>query len=124
MSQLLTPSGAHNSKSASIAGSTKSRTASLLSNWSTSSQRSVVESNGLSITERFFFKTAPDKQQVLMCIALRVRMPKDTDASPARIVDLVRIAQAKHYRLSSWVDHSTLGAVPFCDKAKDLPTNY
>ncbi|KAJ3233029.1 hypothetical protein HDU81_002543 [Chytriomyces hyalinus] len=121
--QLLTPSAADNSKSASIAGSTKSRTGSLLSNWSTSS-RSVVESNALSITERFFFKTAPDKQQVLMCIALRVRMPKDTDASPARIVDLVRIAQSKHYRLSSWVDHETLAALPFCETANDLPTNY
>ncbi|TPX77019.1 hypothetical protein CcCBS67573_g01684 [Chytriomyces confervae] len=123
MPQHLSPATAHNSRSASIAGSTKSKS-SILSSWSMSSQRSVVESNGLSITERFFFKTAPDKQQVLMCISLRVRMPKQTDPSPARIIDLLRIAQAKHYRLSSWVDHETLGALPFCEKAKDLPTNY
>ncbi|KAI8614119.1 hypothetical protein BC830DRAFT_1065850 [Chytriomyces sp. MP71] len=125
----LSPSSALNSgnkgsRSPSIAGSTKSKS-SFLSFRSTASSRSVVEENGLSITERFFFKTAPNKQQVLMCIMLRLRMPPSVQAfDPARVVDLVRIAQAKHYRLSAWVDHETLGALPFCEKASDLPTNY
>ncbi|KAI8611932.1 hypothetical protein BC830DRAFT_1171483 [Chytriomyces sp. MP71] len=117
-------SGNKGSKNPSIAGSTKSKS-SFLSFRSTASSRSVVEENGLSITERFFFKTAPNKQQVLMCIMLRLRMPPSVQAfDPARVVDLVRIAQAKHYRLSAWVDHETLGALPFCEKASDLPTNY
>ncbi|KAJ3297836.1 hypothetical protein HDU79_001953 [Rhizoclosmatium sp. JEL0117] len=88
--------------------------------------KNVVEVNGLGITERFFYKTPPHKQQVLMCIMLRVRLPPQCNniLDPQRIVDLTKIAQAKHYRLSASIDHDTLTALPFAENAKDLPLNY
>ncbi|KAJ3025737.1 UNVERIFIED_CONTAM: hypothetical protein HDU68_006758 [Siphonaria sp. JEL0065] len=122
--QLSVPNGNVKQAKSIAGGSTKSK-ASWLSFRSSKSSKSVVESNGLSITERFFFKTAPNKQQVLMCIMLRVRLPEQSPSiTPQRIVDLVRIAQAKHYRLSAWIDHDSLGALPFADKAGDLPCCY
>ncbi|KAJ3205367.1 hypothetical protein HDU82_005246 [Entophlyctis luteolus] len=123
------PAGAKAPKAAkgprSVAGvSTKSK-ASWFSFRSSRSGQQVVQENGLGITERFFYKTAPNKQQVLMCIMLRVRLPEQSPSiTPERIVELLKIAQARHYRLSSWVDHESLGAIPFAEKASDLPTSY
>ncbi|KAJ3105115.1 hypothetical protein HK100_003958 [Physocladia obscura] len=106
-------------------GSTRSKASWFSFKSSRSRSTPVVEDNSLSITERFFFKTAPSKQQVLMCILVRIRLPPACDnVAPARIVDLLRIAQAKHYRLSAWIDHESLGALPFADKAANLPTSY
>ncbi|KAJ3132729.1 hypothetical protein HK100_005080 [Physocladia obscura] len=106
-------------------GSTRSKASWFSFKSSRSRNTPVVEDNSLSITERFFFKTAPSKQQVLMCILVRIRLPPACDnVAPARIVDLLRIAQAKHYRLSAWIDHESLGALPFADKAANLPTSY
>ncbi|KAJ3279773.1 hypothetical protein HDU79_000307, partial [Rhizoclosmatium sp. JEL0117] len=106
----------------SIAPSTKSKS----SIFSFRQPKNVVESNGLGITERFFYKTPPNKQQVLMCIMLRVRLPPQCNGvtDPQRIVDLTKIAQSKHYRLSAWIDHDSLNALPFAENAKDLPLNY
>ncbi|KAJ3069309.1 hypothetical protein HDU98_007645 [Podochytrium sp. JEL0797] len=109
----------------SIGGASTKSKASFFSFRSHRSVASVVSDNGLSIGERFFFKTAPSKQQVLMSIFLRVRMPPQTTTlSPQRIVDLVKVAQAKHYRLSAYVDHQSLGALPLADNAAMLPLNY
>ncbi|KAJ3267175.1 hypothetical protein HDU77_005378 [Chytriomyces hyalinus] len=97
------------------------------SSFVSTAKRPVVMPGGLSITERFFFKIPPTKQQVLMCIMVRVRLPPSAPVgphTPNRIIDLLRIAQSKHYRLSSWIDKESMSAIPFCDKAANLPTAY
>ncbi|KAI8607174.1 hypothetical protein BC830DRAFT_1175610, partial [Chytriomyces sp. MP71] len=88
----------------------------------------VVEARGLSITERFFFKTPASKPQVLMCIALRIRLPQSVRGvghhTAVRVVDLLRLAQAQHYRLASYIDQNKFVAVRFADTADKLPTAY
>ncbi|KAJ3355083.1 hypothetical protein HDU83_003980 [Entophlyctis luteolus] len=87
--------------------------------------KSVVPQNGLGITERFFYSSPNDKQQVLMTIMLRIRLPPaSAEITPARIVDLIKIAQAKHYRLSARVDSASLTTTLLADKASDLPVSY
>ncbi|KAJ3118653.1 hypothetical protein HDU96_010637 [Phlyctochytrium bullatum] len=85
----------------------------------------VVEEGGLSIVERVFFKSAPGRPQVIMGIILRLRPPPQVkELKVARIIDLLRIAQAKHYRLASSIDPETMIARPMATNAKDLPCNY
>ncbi|KAJ3100248.1 hypothetical protein HDU97_002384 [Phlyctochytrium planicorne] len=85
----------------------------------------VVDEGGLSIVERVFFKSAPGRPQVIMGIILRLRLPPDVkQLKLGRVVDLLKIAQAKHYRLASSIDPETMMAVPLATNAKDLPCNY
>ncbi|KAJ3195807.1 hypothetical protein HDU67_004213, partial [Dinochytrium kinnereticum] len=85
----------------------------------------VVEEGGLSIVERVFFKSAPGRPQVIMGIILRLRPPPQVkELKLERIVDLLKIAQAKHYRLASSIDPETMVAKPMANNAKDLPCNY
>ncbi|KAJ3196367.1 hypothetical protein HK101_009180 [Irineochytrium annulatum] len=85
----------------------------------------VVQEGSLSIVERVFFKSAPGRPQVIMGIILRLRLPPGVPSLRLeRIVDLLRIAQSKHYRLSSYIDPTTMVAHPMARTAKDLPCNY
>ena len=88
-------------------------------------QKNVLDPSGLSVVERVFFKSAPSKPQVIMCIMLRCRLPPTVPKLKLeRIIDLLKIAQSKHYRLASYVDPETMIVHPFADNAKDLPLNY
>ncbi|KAJ3317374.1 hypothetical protein HDU76_001203 [Blyttiomyces sp. JEL0837] len=90
-----------------------------------SSKGPIIEENGLSIVERVFFKSAPGKPQVIMGIMLRLRVPPVVkELRPERIVDLIRLAQARHYRLSSYVDPNSMTCHLLAENAKDLPCNY
>ncbi|KAJ3194631.1 hypothetical protein HK101_002275 [Irineochytrium annulatum] len=85
----------------------------------------VVQEGSLSIVERVFFKSAPGRPQVIMGIILRLRLPPGVPSLKLeRVVDLLRIAQSKHYRLSSYIDPTTMVAHPMAKTAKDLPCNY
>ncbi|KAI9364982.1 hypothetical protein DFJ73DRAFT_756119 [Zopfochytrium polystomum] len=85
----------------------------------------LIDNAGLSIIERVFFKSAPGRPQVIMAILLRLSLPDSAPVfKPARVVDLLRIAQARHFRLSSYVDPETMIAHPLATNARDLPCSY
>ncbi|KAJ3411487.1 hypothetical protein HDV05_002140 [Chytridiales sp. JEL 0842] len=88
-------------------------------------KKPIMPPAGLSVIERVFFKSAPNKPQVIMSILLRLRLPPQIPVlKPERIVDVLRKAQAHHFRLSSYIDPDTMIAHPFADRAKDLPCLY
>ncbi|ORY36490.1 hypothetical protein BCR33DRAFT_855228 [Rhizoclosmatium globosum] len=87
--------------------------------------KNIVDPCGLSIIERVFFKSPPNRPQVIMSLALQFILPPSVkDLDPQRIVDLIRIAQSKHYRCSSFVDPVTMNAHPLAHTADKLPCNY
>ncbi|KAJ3106335.1 hypothetical protein HDU97_006533 [Phlyctochytrium planicorne] len=87
--------------------------------------RKVVDEGGLSIVERVFFKSPPNRPQVIMGIIIRLRLPPGVPVLKLeRVVDLLKWAQSKHYRLSSAIDPETMVAIPLATNAKDLPCNY
>ncbi|KAI8622065.1 hypothetical protein BC830DRAFT_930440 [Chytriomyces sp. MP71] len=89
------------------------------------SNKPIVDPSGLSIIERVFYKSAPDKPQVIMCLTIHCTLPPSVEALSAdRIIDLIRIAQAKHFRLSSYVDPTTLNVIPLAQTADKLPLNF
>ncbi|KAI9339788.1 hypothetical protein DFJ73DRAFT_846144 [Zopfochytrium polystomum] len=60
-----------------------------------------------------------------MGILIRLRLPESVPVfKVGRVVDLLRLAQARHYRLASYIDPETMIAHRFCEKAKDLPCSY
>ncbi|KAJ3190559.1 hypothetical protein HK101_008595 [Irineochytrium annulatum] len=85
----------------------------------------VVEEGSLSIVERVFFKSSPGRPQVIMGIILRLRLPPTVERLQLeRVVDLLRLAQSRHYRLSSYVDPETMLCHLLAANAADLPCNY
>ncbi|KAI9329724.1 hypothetical protein BDR26DRAFT_872105 [Obelidium mucronatum] len=88
-------------------------------------RKNMVDPAGLSIIERVFFKSPPNKPQVIMSLVLDFSLPPSLESlNSGRIVDLIRIAQSKHYRLSSFVDPITLNAHLLAHTADKLPCNY
>ncbi|KAJ3414432.1 hypothetical protein HDV05_006613 [Chytridiales sp. JEL 0842] len=80
---------------------------------------------GLSSIERIFYKSPPSKPQVLICFVARFSCPsKIPTIHPARIVDILRISGAQHYRLSSYIDPVSCVVKPLAKNAKELPVNY
>ncbi|KAJ3067583.1 hypothetical protein HDU98_009210 [Podochytrium sp. JEL0797] len=87
--------------------------------------KNIVDPTGLSIIERVFYKSPPNKPQVIMSLALHFTLPNSvTSLKPERIVDLIRIAASKHYRCSSFVDPVSMNAHPLAPTADKLPCNY
>ncbi|RKO90454.1 hypothetical protein BDK51DRAFT_11863, partial [Blyttiomyces helicus] len=73
--------------------------------------RPVIAANGLSITERIFYASKPGRPQVVMGIMIRLRPPPTLSPSKftvTRIIDLLRLAAASHYRLISYIDPQTM----------------
>ncbi|KAJ8324123.1 hypothetical protein O5D80_007329 [Batrachochytrium dendrobatidis] len=78
--------------------------------------------SSLGAIERVVHQTPETSDQMLMSLFLRLRLPPQVNRiSEQRILDLIRLAQAKHYRLASYVDHTTYDTVLFGNKAADLP---
>ncbi|KAJ1552844.1 hypothetical protein HK405_009824, partial [Cladochytrium tenue] len=85
----------------------------------------IIDHAGLSIVERVFFKSAPSRPQVIMGIMLRLRLPDGVPTlKVARIVDLLRLGQARHFRLSAGIDPDTMVGSLLADNARDLPCSY
>ncbi|KAH6567185.1 hypothetical protein BASA60_009158 [Batrachochytrium salamandrivorans] len=77
--------------------------------------------NGLSIVERHFHHSSKGKHQVIMGVHGKLRLPPQAKhISENRMIDILRLAQAQHYRLSSYVDYETQTAHLLADKASDL----
>ena len=81
--------------------------------------------NGLSITERYFHRIPQDKNQVIMAFRMRLRLPSEVQSVTLdRIVDIVRLAQAKHFRLSAIVDYDSQEAQLLAKNAAQLQLLY
>nr|KAJ3414212.1 hypothetical protein HK105_001856 [Polyrhizophydium stewartii] len=79
----------------------------------------------LGITERYFHHIAEDKNQVIMTISFKLKMPPQArHVSETRLVDLLKLAQSKHFRLSSYVDYDTQVGHTFSKTADQLPLLY
>ncbi|KAI8827427.1 hypothetical protein BJ741DRAFT_630119 [Chytriomyces cf. hyalinus JEL632] len=88
-------------------------------------QSPIVNPYGLSIIERVFHKSPPNKPQVIMCLTLHCSLPpKVHNITGERILDLIRIAQSKHFRLASFVHPRTMRVCPLAETADKLPLNY
>ncbi|KAI8799247.1 hypothetical protein BJ742DRAFT_158436 [Cladochytrium replicatum] len=87
--------------------------------------RPVLPKNGLSVVERVFYKTPYNRPQVVIAAALKLYLPPAVQHySVARLVDLVRVVAASHYRLSTYIDPKTLTLHHFADTADKLPVKY
>jgi hypothetical protein len=85
----------------------------------------VVAPASLSIVERIFFKSNPAKPQVIMGMMSRMRLPPSVEHfNLERLIDCLKMAQAKHYRLASYIDPETMIAHPLATNAKDLVCSY
>ena len=59
-----------------------------------------IDPDGLGVVERVFYNIKPGKPQVIMGCAIRLRNPAMIPhIPPERILDLIKIAAANHYRL-------------------------
>ncbi|KNC96990.1 uncharacterized protein SPPG_07807 [Spizellomyces punctatus DAOM BR117] len=87
--------------------------------------KGVLPDNALSITERIFYQSAPGRPQVIMSFLLRLHLPPQTpDVSIPRLVDLLKLAASEHYRLTSFVDPTTLTVRPLGETAADFKPEY
>ncbi|KAJ8324124.1 hypothetical protein O5D80_007330 [Batrachochytrium dendrobatidis] len=81
----------------------------------------LLPTNGLTIVEQHFHHIAKDKNQVIMAVHGNLRLPPQAKhISEHRILDLLRLAQAQHYRLCSYVDYETQTAHLLATRAADL----
>ncbi|KAJ3345555.1 hypothetical protein HDU83_003939 [Entophlyctis luteolus] len=90
---------------------------------SRNSNAPIVDPAGLSVIERVFYKSSRQKPQVIMCLALQLALPKHLE-DPSCIVDMIRVAQSKHYRCSSYIDPRTMNALPLAQTVDNLPCLY
>lgn len=83
----------------------------------------ITAMNGLSIPETYFYSSQPGKPQVIMSIWMRLLTPPKESTSVARIIDLVKLAAAEHYRLCCSVNTDTKTFEPLAFNAANLPLN-
>ncbi|KAH6590174.1 hypothetical protein BASA50_009587 [Batrachochytrium salamandrivorans] len=75
----------------------------------------------LGIIERYFHHSPSHQTQVIMAISLRLRLPPQAEhISETRILDLLKLAQAKHFRLASHIDYESHNATLLGRTAADL----
>ncbi|KAJ3130056.1 hypothetical protein HK098_006768 [Nowakowskiella sp. JEL0407] len=85
----------------------------------------VVPVGGLSIIEQVFYKSPPEKPQVILGGALRIVIPPSVkNFNIERTIDLLKVVASQHPRLASYIDPSTMVSVPFGETAEDIPINY
>ena len=58
-----------------------------------------------------------------MSIWCKLHLPKDTQTTVQRLIDLTKLAAAEHYRLCSYVDPETMSFVPLGEFASDFTPN-
>ncbi|KAI8814035.1 hypothetical protein BJ742DRAFT_788323 [Cladochytrium replicatum] len=84
----------------------------------------VMPLNGLSIVEQFFFKSPPERPQVIIGGCMRLRLPPAvTHFSIPRVVALLKKSAAHHHRLSCYIDPATATTHPLAHTADKLPLN-
>ncbi|KAI8924017.1 hypothetical protein BC831DRAFT_467991 [Entophlyctis helioformis] len=68
----------------------------------------LLPETGLTIVERHFHQSPPDKNQVLMAVYGTLRLPPQaTQVSQTRLLDIIRLAQSEHFRLASYIDYES-----------------
>ncbi|KAI9192917.1 uncharacterized protein BJ171DRAFT_481470 [Polychytrium aggregatum] len=82
----------------------------------------AIPDNGLSIIERIFYNSAPGRPQVIMGIIFRMRCPKQVpELRLQRVLDIVRLAAAQHYRLCVSINPETMTTYSLAQTADQLP---
>ncbi|KAI8902074.1 hypothetical protein BC833DRAFT_574966 [Globomyces pollinis-pini] len=77
--------------------------------------------NGLSINERFFHANASNSPQVVLLVAIKVALHKDTKhLSENRLLDLVKWTSSEMFRTACTVDYASQTLVPMGETAADL----
>ena len=85
------------------------------------SLKPITPINGLSIPETYFYSSPADKPQVIMSIWMRLLTPPNQSTSVARIIDLVKLAAAEHYRLCCSINPDSKTFEPLAFNAANLP---
>jgi hypothetical protein len=87
------------------------------------SLKPITPINGLSIPETYFYSSPPGKPQVIMSIWMRLMTPSNCSTTVARLIDLVKLAAAEHYRLCCSINSESKTFEPLAFNAANLPLN-
>ncbi|KAI8915595.1 hypothetical protein EDD86DRAFT_196404 [Gorgonomyces haynaldii] len=84
----------------------------------------IFPDNGLSIVERYFVHTPKSQPQVIMMVGGKMQFPRSAQRySYNRLVEILKIATAKHFRLCGTIDSKTHTVNLVGKTAADLKLN-